>query len=270
MQPAFGRRPHDAARTLLSRVFLWRTIYGKVRYIGDPAVLPVKKQLRKVFLHRKEGQTAQYGLRNVLCCAACKTTWIIQVTLQFSPYCSHSTYRPVCRPIITIVGGLSPKFHITSLLFTFFGKTEVRNFYEHWHHGRHWPWPLYHRPRPEDAHSWVTRLLPWSWATPHLLGLIKFVEGGEIYITIHQGDLRGLLLPQHGATDIASTATHGRKTPALGQRAWSLAHNIWQSTIHRWSCCAVGKATTVQRFFVSEGGPDSVLWTAQCFTMRSL
>ena len=38
--------------------------------------------------------------------------------------------------------------------------------------------------------------------TPHPLGSIKFVEGGEIYITIHHVDLRGLSLPQHGATDI--------------------------------------------------------------------
>ena len=77
------------------------------------------------------------------------------------------------------------------------------------------------RPRPEDARSRAMRLLllPTSWATPHPLGSIKFVEGGGIYITIHQGDLRGLSLPQHGATDIASTAAHGRKTPVLGQRA---------------------------------------------------
>jgi hypothetical protein len=53
---------------------------------------------------------------------------------------------------------------------------------------------LYHRPRPEDAHSGATSLLPAPWATPHPLGSIKFVEGGEIYKTIHQGDLRGLSL----------------------------------------------------------------------------
>jgi hypothetical protein len=35
--------------------------------------------------------------------------------------------------------------------------------------------------------------MPTSWATPHPLGSIKFIEGGEIYITIHQGDLRGFL-----------------------------------------------------------------------------
>ena len=68
------------------------------------------------------------------------------------------------------------------------------------------------------------RLLPTLWATPHPLGLIKFVEGGEIYITIPQGDLRRLSLPQHGATDIASTAAHGRKTPVLGQRACCPQH----------------------------------------------
>ena len=87
------------------------------------------------------------------------------------------------------------------------------------HHGRRWPWPLYRRPRPEDAQSGATRLFPTSWATPHLLGSIKFIEGGEIYITTHQGDLRGLSLPQHGATDIASTAAHGQKTPVPEQRA---------------------------------------------------
>ena len=38
---------------------------------------------------------------------------------------------------------------------------------------------LYRRPRPEDARSGATRLLPAPWATPHPLGLIKFVEGGE-------------------------------------------------------------------------------------------
>ena len=48
-------------------------------------------------------------------------------------------------------------------------------------------------------------------------------RGGEIYITIHQGDLRGFSLPQHVATDIASTA-HGRKTPVPGQRACCLHH----------------------------------------------
>ena len=78
---------------------------------------------------------------------------------------------------------------------------------------------LYRCPRPEDAHSGATRLMPTSWATPHPLGSIKFIEGGEIYITTHQGDLRGYLLPQHGATDIASTATHGLFTPIPGQRA---------------------------------------------------
>jgi hypothetical protein len=78
---------------------------------------------------------------------------------------------------------------------------------------------LYRRPRPEGARSGATRLLPTSWATPHPLCSIKFVEGGEIYISIHQGDLRGFSLPQHGATDIASTAAHGRKTHVLGKRA---------------------------------------------------
>ncbi len=53
---------------------------------------------------------------------------------------------------------------------------------------------LYCHPRPEDARSGATRLLPTSWVTPHPLGPIKFVEGGEIYITIHQGDLRRFLL----------------------------------------------------------------------------
>jgi hypothetical protein len=52
---------------------------------------------------------------------------------------------------------------------------------------------LYRRPRPEDTHSGATRLMPTSWATSHPLGSIKFIEGGEIYITIHQGDLRGFL-----------------------------------------------------------------------------
>ena len=96
---------------------------------------------------------------------------------------------------------------------------ELRDFYEHQHHGRRWPWPLYRCPRPKDARSGATRLLPTSWVTPHPLGSIKFIEGGEIRITIHQGDLRGLSLPQHGTTNISSTAAHGRKTPILGQRA---------------------------------------------------
>ena len=34
---------------------------------------------------------------------------------------------------------------------------------------------LYHHPRPEDARSGATRLMPTSWATPHLLGSIKFI-----------------------------------------------------------------------------------------------
>ena len=66
-----------------------------------------------------------------------------------------------------------------SFFFTFFGKPELRDFYEHRHHGHRWPWPLYRRPRPEDARSGATRLLPISWATPHPLGSIKFVEGGR-------------------------------------------------------------------------------------------
>ena len=61
---------------------------------------------------------------------------------------------------------------------------------------------LYCHPRPEDAHSGAMHFLLTSWATPHPLSLIKFVEGGEIYITIYQSNLRGFLLPQHGATDI--------------------------------------------------------------------
>ena len=52
---------------------------------------------------------------------------------------------------------------------------------------------LYRHPRPFYACSGATRLMPTSWATPHPLGSIKFIEGGEIYITIHQGDLRGFL-----------------------------------------------------------------------------
>ena len=38
---------------------------------------------------------------------------------------------------------------------------------------------LYRHPRPFYACSGATRLLPAPWATPHPLGLIKFVKGGE-------------------------------------------------------------------------------------------
>ncbi len=53
---------------------------------------------------------------------------------------------------------------------------------------------LYRRPRPEDARSGATRLLPAPGVTPHLLGLIKFIEGGET----RSGAMR--LLPTPWAT----------------------------------------------------------------------
>ena len=156
-----------------------------------------------------------------------------------------------------------------SLLFflLFFGKPELRNFNEHRNHGRRWPWPLYPRPRPEDARSRATCLLPTSWATPHPLGLIKFIKGGEFYVTIHQGDLRGLSLPQHGATDIASTAAHGRKTPVLGQQACCPHHGRLPTRLLRsnssrggrpvpgqHACCPHLSDSPTARFVLIRGG----------------
>jgi hypothetical protein len=42
--------------------------------------------------------------------------------------------------------------------------------------------------------------------------------GGDLHNN-SPGRFEGVVLPQHGATDIASTTAHGRKTPVLGQRA---------------------------------------------------
>ena len=75
------------------------------------------------------------------------------------------------------------------------------------------------------AHGWKPPVLGQRACCPHHGRLptrsvrSNSSRGGEIYITIHQGDLRGFCLPQHGATDIASTAAHGWKTPVLGQLA---------------------------------------------------
>ena len=66
-----------------------------------------------------------------------------------------------------IVGGLSPKFHVTSIFFHFFlaNRSLAIDFYEHRHHGCRWPWPLYRRPWPEDARSGATHAITTSWAT---------------------------------------------------------------------------------------------------------
>jgi hypothetical protein len=78
---------------------------------------------------------------------------------------------------------------------------------------------LYPRPRLEDAHSGAMCLFPTLLATPLQLSLIQFVKGGEIKSISYLGNLRGFSLPQLGATVMASTAAHTRKTPVLGQRA---------------------------------------------------
>ena len=71
------------------------------------------------------------------------------------------------------------------------------------------------------AHGQKTPVLGQHACFPHhgRLPTRSVRSRGEIYITTHQGDLRGLSLPQHGATDIASTAAHGQKMPIPGQRA---------------------------------------------------
>jgi len=140
----------------------------------------------------------------------------LQLSLRFFPLVAivHTApYVDICD--ITFVGRLSPKFHVTSLPPPFFVKPELRDLYEHRHHGRRRPWPLYRRPRLEDTRSQATRLLPTPWAAPHPLGSIKFIQGGEMKSISYLGDLRGLLLPHHGATAMASTVANAWKMPVL-------------------------------------------------------
>jgi hypothetical protein len=123
----------------------------------------------------------------------------VQLSLQFF-HSSHSTYHTAPYIVDLIVGGLSPKFHVTSLFFTFFWQTGALRFLR-----TSTPWaslamasllPATTGRRPFRGTALVAHIMGDS----HPLGSIKFIEGGEIYITIHQGDLRGLSLPQHGAT----------------------------------------------------------------------
>ena len=138
---------------------------------------------------------------------------------DFSPYRSHSTYRPVCRPI-PLLSSADSRQSSTSLLFLllFLANRSFVIF------TNLTPWaslamaslpPPTARRRPFRGNGLVSHIMGDS--PPARFDQIH--RGGEIYITTHQGDLRGLSLPQHGATNIASTTTHGRKTPVLGQRA---------------------------------------------------
>jgi hypothetical protein len=132
------------------------------------------------------------------------------------PYRSPGTYSPVCSSIITIVGGLSPKFHVTSIFFHFFlaNRSLAIDFYEHRHHGCRWPWPLYRRPWLEDARSGATHAITTSWAT---------TAGGKNTVLL-PGRFAGFSSRHTNQTARASTAAHGRKTPVHAQRTRSPHH----------------------------------------------
>ena len=58
-------------------------------------------------------------------------------------------------------------------------------------------------------------LVAHTMGTPHPLGLIKLIQGGEMKSIFYLGDLRGLSLPHHGATAMASTVANVWKMPVL-------------------------------------------------------
>ncbi len=76
---------------------------------------------------------------------------------------------------ITIVGGLSPKFHVTPLfVLPFFHKLydTISDFYHHRHTMGVVGQGLYRHPWLEYALSGATRAFPPSWVTTAALGLL--------------------------------------------------------------------------------------------------
>jgi hypothetical protein len=110
-------------------------------------------------------------------------------------------------------GGLSPTFQVTSL---FFGASRFLRTSTPWASSAmaSLPLPMPGR-RPFRGNALVAPIMGDS--PPVRFDQIH--PGWGDLPNFHQGDLRGLSRPQHGATAMASTAVHTWKTPVPGQRA---------------------------------------------------